>query len=115
MRTLIVQVELMVMTRLNCWEATQCGMEHVCLVYKMVSADGYLGGKNAGRGCAFVAPTFCDGSFQASLTEKEEFCKNCNFYWELKHEHGEEFSATSFFEYLETDQDKKKRVLIAIH
>ncbi len=103
------------MHKLNCWEATSCGMEHVCPVPKLVSADGYLGGKNGGRGCAFIAPTFCDGSFQASIEEKEEFCKKCSFYWELKSEHQEEFSARTFFMYLSNSENRKeKRMLVAI-
>ncbi len=101
------------MSNLNCWEATACGMEHVCPVPKLVSADGYLGGTNGGRGCAFIAPTFCDGSFQPSLEDKEDFCKRCNFYWQLKKDHGDKFNPTSFFEYLSATE--RKRELIIIH
>jgi rhodanese-related sulfurtransferase len=95
--------------KLNCWEFKKCGREPggenvpeygVCPASIYTEADGFLGGKNAGRACAFVTGTFCDERFQGSYAEKEKNCTSCDFYRILKDELGEQVSIVSFDSYI---------------
>jgi rhodanese-related sulfurtransferase len=94
---------------LNCWEFKKCGREPggenvpeygVCPASVYREADGFLGGKNAGRACTFVTGTFCDERFQGSYVEKEKNCAGCDFYRALKDEFGEQMSVLSFDSYI---------------
>ena len=89
----------------NCWEFRKCGREPggrlasdlgVCPAASLAAADGYLGGRNAGRACAFVAGTFCEGIFQGTYRDKSKDCWGCAFYRELRSEHGAAFSMPAF-------------------
>ena len=68
----------------------------VCPAASLVAADGYLGGRNGGRACAFVAGTFCEGIFQGTYRDKSKECWDCAFYQVLRAEHGAAFSAPGF-------------------
>ena len=92
-----------------CWEYKKCGREPggkksselgVCPASTFKDADGFLGGKNAGRACAFVSGTFCGGGIQGAYTEKKKNCGKCDFYRELKQEHGSESSILYFNKYV---------------
>ena len=89
----------------NCWEFKKCGREAggskalelgVCPAYTFTPANGFCGGKNAGRGCAYVAGTFCGGVVQGNASAKEKNCAECEFYRILKKEHGIAQSVMSF-------------------
>jgi hypothetical protein len=90
---------------LNCWEFRKCGREPggrlaaehgVCPAASLSAADGYLGGRNGGRACAFVAGTFCEGLFQGTYRDKSKDCWDCTFYRTLRAEHGAAFSMPAF-------------------
>ncbi len=89
----------------NCWEYRRCGREPggararetgVCPAAEFAPADGYLGGRNAGRACAFVTGTFCEGVFQGTYRDKSKNCWDCAFYRALREEHGAAFSMPAF-------------------
>lgn len=89
----------------NCWEFKKCGREHggsksndlgVCPAAVKTEADGYCGGKNGGRGCAYIAGTLCGGDVQGNIVDKQKNCFECDFYQILRHEHGVEQSVVSF-------------------
>lgn len=95
---------------LNCWEYMECGREPggckvaemgVCPAATFTPADGYLGGKNGGRACAFVTGTFCDDGLQGTYRDKSKNCWDCPFYRVLRHEHGAAFSMPGFASFLE--------------
>ena len=77
------------MEKLNCWEYKECGREPgganvaefgICLVAREKKADGFNGGKNAGRVCWAIAKTLCDGKIQGTLVEKLTNCMECGFF-----------------------------------
>ncbi len=91
--------------RLNCWEFRKCGREPggrlaveqgVCPAARLAVADGYLGGKYAGRACCFVAGTFCQEVLQGTYRDKSQDCWDCEFYRLLRREHGAAFSMPGF-------------------
>ena len=93
----------------NCWEFKKCKREiggtkvselGVCPAATATEADGFCGGKNGGRGCAFIDGTFCGGTIQGTVANKEKHCFECDFYQELKKEHGIEQSVVRFGSYV---------------
>ena len=95
--------------KVNCWEFNQCGREiggvkvaelGVCPASVATEADGYCGGVNGGRGCAYIDGTFCGGVIQGSAINKEKNCFDCGFYTNLKREHGAEQSVIAFGNYV---------------
>ena len=93
----------------NCWEFMKCGREPggrlaesegVCPAATFRGADGYLGGTNGGRACAFVAGTFCEELVQGTYREKSKNCWDCAFYRKLRREHGAAFSVPGFALYV---------------
>lgn len=98
------------MEKQNCWEFENCGREPggknvhtlgVCPASTLTSADGYLGGQNGGRACAYVTGTFCSGTVQGTYKEKEKECAECAFYKNLKSQEGAHSSVLSFIRYVE--------------
>lgn len=94
---------------LNCWEFKKRGKEPggenvseygVCPASIYTEADGFLGGKNAGRACAFVTGTFCDDRFQGTYREKKKNCLSCGFYRRLRDQFNEQMSVVSFDSYI---------------
>lgn len=74
---------------MNCWEHEKCGREPggakvheigVCPTITMKEADGFCGGKNGGRGCAYISNTYSHGIKQGSYQEKLEHFFKCDFY-----------------------------------
>ena len=97
------------MSKMNCWEFKKCGRQEggakvsemgICPASSFTKADGFLGGKNAGRGCAYVTGTFCNAAIQGTAKDKEKKCGECEFYAELKKEHGLEVSVASFGKFI---------------
>jgi hypothetical protein len=91
--------------RLNCWEYKKCGREPggrlaaaggACPAATYEAADGYLGGRNGGRACAFVAGTFCEELLQGTYRDKSKDCWDCDFYRLLRRENGAAFSMPGF-------------------
>jgi len=93
----------------NCWEFKKCGRETggskvpdlgVCPASTFVKADGFCGGKNGGRACAYIAGTFCAGTIQGTYKDKEKNCGQCEFYRLLKSENNEA-SVLAFHRYID--------------
>lgn len=95
--------------RTNCWEFKKCGREigginvaelGICPATTASKANGYCEGENGGRGCAFIAGTFCGGAIQGTVADKEKNCSNCDFYKDLRREHGINFNVIAFGRYI---------------
>ncbi len=84
---------------LNCWEFKKCGREKNCPAAKFTPADGFLGGKNAGRACAYVAGTYCN---PIVFGKSQGNCLTCDFYKMLKVAHGSEASLLKFKRYIDS-------------
>jgi len=87
------------MSKLNCWEITQCGREpggiktaelEVCPAALDTSCNGINSGKNAGRICWAIAGTFCGGEVQGSFAEKRVSCLGCEVFKQVKAEEDSE-------------------------
>ncbi len=96
------------MANLNCWEVKKCGRQPggahvsdlgVCAAATMTASDGFLGGRNAGRACAYVAGTLCGGEVQGEFAQKIRGCFDCEFYRDLQKAHGSDFNVMSFVRY----------------
>ncbi len=96
------------MANQNCWEFKRCGREPggskvselgVCVAAADHHANGFLGGTNAGRACAYVAGTLCGGEVQGEYAQKIRACFDCDFYRALQKEHGGDFNAMSFIRF----------------
>jgi hypothetical protein len=86
------------MAKINCWEFNKCGRQvggnkvseiGVCPAAIAYDADGYCGGKNGGRSCAFISGTYCSGIIQGTVKDKAKDCFKCDFYQELRKERDE--------------------------
>ena len=93
---------------LNCWEFMRCGRERngtqvaelgVCPAALDAAADGFLGGQNGGRACAYIAGTFCGGSIQSKAVDKLRVCTACEFHALLRRQHGSDLSSLRFLEH----------------
>ena len=85
----------------NCWEFKKCGREPggfkvdeegVCPAATYEAADGFLGGRNGGRACAFITGSLCCETLPGTVRDKEKNCEPCSFFNELKYFHGRNFS-----------------------
>lgn len=92
----------------NCWEFKKCGREFggdkvkelgICPAATFTKANGFCGGDNGGRACAYVTGTFCSGTIQGTHKDKEKMCGECEFYLLLKKEEGTEMSVVNFLQY----------------
>ena len=68
----------------------------MCPAAEFSAADGYLGGRNGGRACAYITGTFCEDVLQGSYRDKSKDCWDCEFYRFLRREHGAAFSMPGF-------------------
>ena len=93
------------MSKINCWEFKRCGREPggskvhemgTCPAATLTEADGFCGGKNGGRACAYITGTFCSNTIQGTHREKEKHCGECDFYKLLKTEEGADCSVINF-------------------
>jgi len=107
---------------MDCWEFKGCGREPgghsvgktgVCPAAVFEPANGYLGGKNGGRACAFITGTFCEEVVQGTYRDKSKNCWDCDFYRALRREHGAEFSMPAFALHL-SRQDRNAYRLFSI-
>ncbi len=94
---------------LNCWEFNKCGREigggnvrelGECPAATLNRADGFCGGVNGGRACAYITGTFCGGTIQGTMRDKEKHCGDCEFYAMLKEDHGSEAFVLSFISFM---------------
>ncbi|HIJ83714.1 MAG: serine/threonine kinase [Magnetococcales bacterium] len=67
----------------NCWQVSGCGKEHYCAAGTSSQFDGYFGGHNGGRFCAFIEGTLCKKGRPLSEEKKLENCLSCSFYSQL--------------------------------
>lgn len=66
---------------INCWEFKACKKENTCPAATMTEFNGYFGGTNGGRFCAFIEGTECgSGHHQSNLNKFVELCIGCEFY-----------------------------------
>ena len=93
----------------NCWEFLKCGREPggsnvsdrgVCPAATFEAVDGFLGGKNGGMACAYIAGTFCCENLPGTEPAKEKNCAGCRFYDQLKYAYGRDFSVSAFLSFL---------------
>ncbi len=103
--------------KLNCWEFKRCGREPggararaiaVCPAALFELADGFCGGKNGGRACAYITGTFCAGTVQGTHHEKQKVCDQCEFYKKLIEEEGVNVSVMLFHAHVEAKKKNKK-------
>lgn len=89
----------------NCWEYKNCGRQPggdnvgelgVCPAASFTRANGYLGGQNGGRACAYITGTFCAGIIQGTYNDKAKHCDQCEFYKGLRKQYGADCSVHSF-------------------
>lgn len=97
------------MGKQNCWELKKCGREEggakikemgVCPAASFKAANGYLEVKNSGRACMFITGTFCGGKIQGTSRDKMKNCEECDFFKQLKKEHGDNFTNLTFTKYI---------------
>jgi len=88
------------MKKLNCWEYKKCGRQPgganvaefgICPAAMEEKADGFNGGKNAGRVCWAIANTLYDGKVKGTLVEKISNCMECDFFRLVSSEEGVAF------------------------
>lgn len=93
----------------NCWEFMNCGRgeggvraaeKDVCPVASFTPAEGFLGGKNGGRACCYIAGIFASGAVQGTQKVVSKSCFTCAFYHKLKLAHGSEMFAFAFEDYI---------------
>ncbi len=103
------------MPKQNCWEFKNCGRETggknaakdgVCPVATFELADGFCGGKNGGRACAYIAGTLCSADVCDIYQDKNKPCAGCEFYLTLKKEHEGEMSLMSFKAFIEKKKNQ---------
>lgn len=77
------------MRKLNCWEYSKCGRQPggdniiksgICPAAIEKKANGFNGGKNAGRICWAIAYTMCDDKNIRTNAEKLSNCMECDFF-----------------------------------
>ena len=77
------------MEKLNCWEYKECERDPgglsvyefgICPAAMEKKANGFNGGKNAGRVCWAIANTLCDSKVQGTMVEKFDKCMKCEFF-----------------------------------
>ncbi len=104
------------MARKNCWEFMRCGREPdgakaselgVCPAATFTSADGFAGGKSGGRACVYITGTFCSGTLAGTRKDISKNCVTCDFYRQLKLEHGAEMFALSFEDYVRKGKSRR--------
>lgn len=98
------------MAKQNCWEFMKCGREEggakvakkgVCSAATFTPADGFLGGRNGGRACCYVAGVFTSGVISGTQRMLAKSCFACEFYRLLKREHGAGMFSCSFNDYVQ--------------
>ena len=108
-KSVIKKIEGYKMTKINCWEFKQCGLEPggknvkekgVCPAATAQDANGFCGGKNGGRACVYITGTFCGGYCQGTYKDKKHKCENCDFYKLVRKEEGMNFFSNKFFDHI---------------
>jgi len=88
----------------NCWEFFKCGREPngskadelgVCPATTEKRLNGKNNGINSGRACWVVSGTFCEGQIQGSHSDKEANCIDCDFFWNVQEEEGDNYIGPS--------------------
>ncbi len=86
---------------MNCWEFKKCGFEPggekakeqnvVCPAAVDTFLDGKNNGKNGGRCCWMVQGTFCNGTYNGTVSSKIPICIECDFFRKVQDEQGRNF------------------------
>lgn len=104
----------------NCWEAKRCGREPggmranefgVCPAAAYEQADGYCGGMNGGRGCAFIVGNFGSRALPGTHRDPTKNCLACSFYRTLRVEEGTDFFSRIFETYVNAGLESARNVL----
>lgn len=77
----------------------KCGKEKTCRAATYKAADGFLGGKNGGRACAYIAGSYCNPVRHGA--PKAEICRSCDFYKFLKEEYGKSMNILAFSHFIQ--------------
>jgi len=102
------------MMKTNCWEYKNCGRQPggekvdelgVCPATIFVAGDGFCEGHHGGRACVYIAGTLCAGTIQGTHKEKEKNCARCDFFKDLKKEHGAEMNVFAFDRYVKNKEE----------
>ena len=72
----------------------------VCPATVYTLADGYCGGKNGGRACAFVAGCFGSKTISEIPKDPSKSCLACCFYKTLRVQEGADFFSLSFIKHI---------------
>ena len=92
------------MSKVNCWEAKQCGREPsgpkvsefgVCKAATEKKLHGMNHGENGGRACWAITGTLCGGEVQGTFASKLHNCLQCEFYNMVQKEEGADFQGAS--------------------
>lgn len=95
-------IGLVMKKKLNCWEYKKCGRQpggvnlaefSVCPAATEKKANGFNGGKNAGRICWAIAYTLCDEKNNKTNAEKLSNCMECDFFKLVSKEEGFNFKS----------------------
>ena len=88
------------MKKQNCWDFKKCGREPggskvaelgVCPAAVETRTNGMNDGLNGGRVCWVLAGTLCGDEVQGTYAMKLGNCVLCDFYKQIRKEHGKEF------------------------
>ncbi len=102
------------MSKLNCWEFNNCGREPegakahkmgICPASIFEQANGFLGGKNGGRACAYIAGTFCSQTLAGTSRDKKKLCISCDFYRLLRDEEQDEMCHSNFNDFVKRSSE----------
>ena len=93
-----------IVTKLNCWEFTNCGRqpggahEHDlgrCPATMEKRLDGVHDGVTAGRACWVVSGTSCKGEPQGIVAREMKKCETCEFYMKVQSEECSSFRSSA--------------------
>ncbi|MCI4625801.1 MAG: hypothetical protein L3V56_07545 [Candidatus Magnetoovum sp. WYHC-5] len=94
---------------MNCWEFSDCGRQPggknatrrgICPASTLQEANGFLGGKNGGRACAFIIGSFCAATIKGTKKDMTKNCLECDFFLLLKGYYGYKMSIASFVKHV---------------
>ncbi len=83
------------MRKLNCWEFKQCGRQPggekekelgVCSAASEIKFNKINRGVNGGRYCWNADGTLCEFQIHGTFAQKQNICRNCDFYKLVKTE-----------------------------
>ncbi|MBF0097558.1 MAG: hypothetical protein HQM04_08770 [Magnetococcales bacterium] len=99
----------------NCWEVKQCGREPggymarqqgTCPVPLYTLADGFLGGHNGGRACAFIVRQLNASERLSACSQNSQTCDQCSFFNQLQSNYPHSFHNHLFQKYLHNTHNR---------